>query len=748
MWGRTDSSLYQVAARRLLNFVVNPQGNAVSRPGTRLAWDAKLPDVALLPFFHASGESYVLELGNLYCRVYNGRTLALVGEVVTPFQTVDLRELQWVQFGSTMMLTHRLRPAQELTITSTVSINAARFAPPGDTPGAAPLQAFAPSIAGNPESMPVLVAWNVANSMFSPAIPDHPPRKWRYKWSVLMQHKVTGEVAESLPRDITQYVVGLVASGTVPSTPGVAIDNPTDELVVYRDSPVYIEPGLGAAVPPPSNWVAIQNLFYRGRGDLFGFVGRCAPNERFADFGDDPDYTLPPLRGDSPFKAGEYPAAVAFFQQRRCFAGPTQGFWMSALDEYANHDKPVINWSGQPLSATLLDQFRERGVSMAASDFLLVFTDTNVWCVGRSQVPLDYDTFAAVTRPIYSVGASSLTPLKFGKNVLFVGAQGRGVHALQFADGAFGGGEIAEHAEHLFRGAGQTPTATWLSSRIVSWCYQEEPFRTVWAVRSDGTLLSCTRTIDGRWAWSRHDTGNDKVLSVTAVPRNELAGGLGGFTDVFIAVVRGGVTRIERMTPADVRGLPLYADDEGYNGNAIGSEQLSYPVDAHVIATVTKATGSTISGLAHLEGRKVWASCPGIAPAGPYTVSGGSITTEAGWGPDDATTFKAAFGLSYFADLETLDAAGDRLAQKTVISVGFEVDNAQGLGAGQDFDHLEDWQQRDVDDEYGFPSAASVLAVVNVSGTYGRTGRAVLRQTLPLPVTVLGISREIDVGGR
>jgi hypothetical protein len=719
LWGRTDLEVYASGARSLLNFVVNRQGNSVSRPGTQLAWNAKQNDVVLLPFLHASGESYVLELGHLYVRIYNARTLALITELVTPFQSTDLPELQWAQLGSTMVLTHRLRAAQELTITSAATIVPVRYAPPGDTSGAAALQAFFPSIGGNPPSMPVLVSWTSTGLFVVDAA--HPPRLWKYKVSVVMKNTITGEVAESLPRDITQFVLGNVKDGTVPTAPGSASPLPADgQLVLFADAPIYIEPGLGDAVAAPANWVAVENLYYRGRGQLFGLVGRCAPNERFADFGDEPDYETPPLRGESPFKTGEYPAAVAFFQQRRCFAGPTQRFWMSAVDEFANHDAPIISWRGQPLAATLINRKRERAVSMVAAEHLLLFTDTSVWCVGRPDVPLDFDTFAAVTRTIDEVGSAPLQPLVIDESVLYARAQGRGVRGLQLTQAGYQGGDVSWHAEHLFRGGVQTPTATWVSARIVSWCFQREPFGTVWAVRSDGTLLTCTRTGDGRFAWSRHDTGTDKVLSVCAVPRNELAGGLGGWDDVFVAVVRAGVTRIERMTPPDIRGQPRYASDPKYIGNPIGSQQLSYPVDSYVLATVTKASPTAVLGLNHLEGRDVWLSCPGVDPFGPLRVTGGQVTTPAGWGPKDAVTFTAAVGLPYLCDLELLDAPFERMSQKTVVSVGFEVDNAVGLLVGEDFGKLVEWRQRTVADSYEYPSAASAFVVVNVLGRAAR----------------------------
>lgn len=752
LYGRTDLELFGHGARQLLNFVVNRQGNAITRPGTALAWTAKVPDVVLVPYFPPGAlNGYVLEFGDQYVRVYQANTLALVIELVTPFRTADLPALQWAQSGFLLTLTHQSRAPQEIDFSVPVpTIFPVRYGPLGDNPGDPSLQAVMPSIGGSPPAMPVLVAWQPLTLFVVDAA--HPPREWQYKVSTIVRNILTGEKFETLPRDITDYSQGDQSTGSVAAGPILAL--PADNLLIlFPDAPVYIAPGYGAGVAAPANWVCEEYVYYRGRGRLFGLVGSTRNNASFADFGDEPNYLTPPLRGDSPFRAGEFPAAVAFFQQRRAFAGTAlrgSSWWASAVDQFANFDKPVLNWSGQPLEATLLGRKKESVVTMVQLEHLFVFTDTSVWQVGRNDVPLDFDTLPSVSRPIDEVGARAMQPLVMGDAIVFAEAMGRAVRALSSAgdqSGTFRGRDISWHAEHLFAGAHQTPTAAMESNHIVSWCFQRKPWGVGWAVRADGTLISLSRTGADSWAWTRHDTGSDQVVSVTAVPRLQL-GVDGALDDLFLAVKRGGTTRIERMTALDVRGQPKYVTDPKYSGNPIGSEQFQYPVDSSVVATVTKATGTAVAGLGHLEGREVWASCPGIDPQGPLRVTGGQVTTPAGWGPTGAVTFKAAFGLPYTCDLELLDAAPGRTNQRAIVSVGFEIDGGVGFYVGEDFNHLVEWRQRAVSDSYEFPSAATLFAVVLVKGAWRKTGRSVLRQSKPLPLTVLGITRELEEGGR
>lgn len=749
LWGRTDLELYAHGARRISNFVVNPHGNAVSRPGTKLAWTAKEADVVLLPYIHASGDSYVFEFGHLYVRIYNALTLAMLAELATPFQRTDLPELQWAQTGSVLVVAHHRRWPQEITISGGATIQRVRAAPPGDTPGASPLSAAYPSIGGNPPADPVLVQWQPGTLFVLDAA--HPPREWKYQVSTILRHIYTGEEVETLPRPILKYSFGDVTSGTVSAGPILPL--PSDnQLILFPDAPIYIEPGLGDAVASPSMWVPVENLYYRGRGQIFGLVGRAAPNARFADFADEPNYAIPPLRGDSPFLAGGYPATVAFFQQRRCFAGPGSTWWASASDDWANHDAPLLPWAGQPLEATLAGRRRESIVSMVQLEHLFVFTDTSVWQIGRSDVAMDYDTLPSVVRLVDEVGSKRVMPLVVGDVILWPRAHGRGVRALlPTGQGGVATRDVSWQAEHLFGGSprsgfGRTGGYGIRGLTVRGWTHQQNPWGASWVVRDDGTMLTVTRTGDNGWAWAQHDLG-DEVVSVTSVPQHNFGDGFGGWDDIFVAVRRNGVMRVERMVPYDVRGAPRYVTDPLYSGNPIGSQQLTYPLDSHVVATITKATGTTVTGLGHLEGRDVWASCPGIEPLGPLRVAGGAVTTAVGWGPTGVTVFSAAVGLPFTCELELLDAAPARLHQKTVTKVGFEVDSAVGLEVGEDVGHLVPWRQRDVQDSYESPSAASVVVAVAVRGAWRRSGRAVLRQAKPLPVTVLGVTRELEVGG-
>lgn len=72
MYGRTDIERYYNGCMTMENFLVLPQGGAYRRPGSRYVASVKTASAftRLVPFIFSTTQSYMLEFGNLYMRVY------------------------------------------------------------------------------------------------------------------------------------------------------------------------------------------------------------------------------------------------------------------------------------------------------------------------------------------------------------------------------------------------------------------------------------------------------------------------------------------------------------------------------------------------------------------------------------------------------------------------------------------------------------------------------------------------------
>lgn len=718
LWGRSDLDLFAHGARRLRDFVVSPQGPAVSRPGTFRIGEAKTKEVVLLPLLGPNGAAYVLELGQSYLRVHDPENGYLGIELVTPYLAEHLHELQWAQVGNVLTITHPSYPPREVVVPTAFPFiwqtRLCTFEPPVTAyflkkdGSRAPVPHLTPGFTAPGVTRPT------SNLFFLDAA--HAPKEWRWKVSANLRNMDTGQQVETLPIDVVEYSDGVTTASRQPI--------PNDNLVVLAaDVAVVLNfPSFATPLPAPSSgrWEFLGVNWYRGRGPLFGHLATTRWAQSFVDTGTEPNYARQPLRAENPF-ADYFPAAVAFFQQRRLFAGDNT-LWASATDAWEVFDRPFPPYliADGPITASFLSRRRETIRSLVQHNRLLAFTDVSVWSVeyqpGTEALPSLFG-FALEDE----VGSTKLQPLVVDGAVLYVRAKGRGVRALLLADnGHYATTDISDHAEHFFREPGD---------EIVSWCFQRDPWAIIWAAQSDGGLLSCTRTSRG-WAWAKHTMTGGTVRSVTTVPATRA-------DMVFAAVTRGDTTYIERLTQRDRLTLSPITTDVGEGSIAVDC------ASSHVVPL---AATTVITGLSRFEGRDVWGIAPGNAPQGPLRVTGGQVTVGP-WQTANRTAGNVlvVIGLPFTPELQTLDAGG--LQQKLVTKVGFEVDQAQGLQAGQDFEHLVPWRQRDVRDSYDFPGAASELVVVSAPGAWRKHGRAVLRQSLPQPVTVLGITREIDVGG-
>ena len=119
--GRADSSAYGSWLKTARNFYVHPQGGASNRPGTLFMGEAKYEakECRIIPFVLGEEESYVLELGDKYMRVYSsaGRIASTQGdpyEIATPYSSAEVRYLNYTQYDQKLFLTHPKYPPKQL----------------------------------------------------------------------------------------------------------------------------------------------------------------------------------------------------------------------------------------------------------------------------------------------------------------------------------------------------------------------------------------------------------------------------------------------------------------------------------------------------------------------------------------------------------------------------------------------------------------------------------------------------------
>lgn len=101
MRGRVDTEHYYASAEKLTNMIVRPAGVPVKRAGTRYIQGIDDPDsgktTRLIPFVFSVDESYAIEVGEEYFRIYNndGTANAVDLDLATQYQTLSTLEVEY-----------------------------------------------------------------------------------------------------------------------------------------------------------------------------------------------------------------------------------------------------------------------------------------------------------------------------------------------------------------------------------------------------------------------------------------------------------------------------------------------------------------------------------------------------------------------------------------------------------------------------------------------------------------------------
>lgn len=244
---------------------------------------------------------------------------------------------------------------------------------------------------------------------------------------------------------------------------------------------------------------------------------------------------------------------------------------------------------------------------------------------------------------------------------------------------------------------------------------------------------------------------NPPVVTVTAhglsngtIVFIESVGGMVEVNDLYFLInnVATDTFELQDMAGVDIVGAGYTAYTSG------GTAKATAAIDGSAFTTYefggkARKAVLTIRGLDHLEGEKVSILADGNEHP-EKTVASGAITLD-----DPAS--RVHVGLGYTSDLETLniDTPDGRLEgrPKSVIKVLLKLLLSRGFEAGPNASKLEEWPQRDTEG-YNVPiDLFTGLADQVLEPEWNTNGRVFIRQTKPLPLTVLSVGVNVEVGG-
>lgn len=749
-FGRIDDVKYQSGLAKCRNFITLPHGPATNRPGTAFVREVKdsTKRTKLIPFSFSTTQTMVLEFGDQYVRFHtNGATLLSGGspyEISTPYLEADLFDLHYVQSADVLTITHPNYAPRELK-----RLGATNW---------------------------TLTTISFASSLSAPT-------------------GVTATATTGTGSTTYRYVVTAVGSNGLDESLASSSASVNNNLLTTGNKNTISWTAVSGAVR--------YNIYKQENGSLYGYIGQ-ADGTSFVDDNIAGNIgTTPPLANNPFVLANNYPGAVSYFEQRRCFAGTInqpQNIWMTRTGTESNLSYSLPTQDDDSINFRVAAREANTIRHIVPLNNLILLTSSAEWRV--TSVNSDALTPTTVSvKPQSYIGASNVQPVIVNNNLIYGAARGGHMRELAYNWQASGyiTGDLCLRSPHLFDGFTVTDLA-----------YSKAPTPIVWCISSTGKLLGMTYVPEQQvGAWHQHDTdGTFESCCVVAE----------GDEDRLYLVARrtiNGVTKryVERMasrfwaTQADA----FYVDcGSTFNGANTGSttvtvsggttwgpaDELTITASAALFAfpaqtdvndaivltatdgtvyrlTISSTTSTTvakarvdktlasalrntailsyvfardsISGLTWLEGKTVSILADGAVHP-QRVVTSGTITL-------DQASSKVQIGLPIVADLQTLpwaaqiDAAYGQGRYKNVNKIWLRVYASSGIFAGPDVANLTEAKQRTTE-PYGSPPALKSQEIeIVIDPSWNDSGQVFIRQSDPLPLTAVSMTLEVSIGG-
>ena len=636
--GRNDLSKYPAGCKTLENIVIYPHGAAARRPGTQFIAEVKTSSAKtrLIPFEFSTTQTYILEFGNQYMRVYKDKGQVLSGgsafEISTPYLTAELFDIKFAQSADVMYITHPSHETKKLSRT-------------GHT------------------------AWTLATVDFT-----------------------NGPFLDTNTSTTTFQPSGTSGSVNITASANTFVSTDVGRLIRIGDGIAKVTGFTSATV------VAVTT------------------STNFANTNAVTDWSLGAFSETTGF-----PSCVTFFEQRLVFAATLnnpQTIYFSKSGDYENMDANIGGTvaDDDAIVYTIASNQVNAIRFMAASRTLIIGTAGGEFTVTGGGDNNAITPTNIMIKKQSNHGAANIDAVAVANATLFVQRAKRKIRELAYnfdVDG-YTAPDLTILAEHVTEGG------------IIEMAYQEEPLAIIWCVRNDGELVALTYQREQQVvAWHRHvfagafGSGNAVCESVAVIPTEDSE------YELYMIIKR----TINGATKRYVEFLNTFDFDESDNTsfNFLDS-QLSY----------SGSSATTISGLSHLEGQEVSILADGATHPNK-TVSSGSITL-------DRAATKVKIGLGYTSLLKTMriDAGAQngtsQAKTKRIYEVTARLYESVGVEIGPDLNNMERVPFRTSSDpmDQGIPPFTGDKEV-EFRGDYDTDGFMIVRQTQPLPLTILSL---------
>lgn len=756
MFGRIDDVKYQTGAATMKNFVATPQGPAENRAGFAFVREVKdsTKRTRLIPFTYSTTQTMVIELSPGYIRFHTqGGTLMSGGvpyEIANPYAEADLFDIHYVQSADVMTLVHPNYAPRELRRLGATNwtLTTINF--------------------GSPIAAPT----GVTATRYIPASSSTNADTYE-----TMSYVVTAITADEIGESVSSSVASV--------TNNIFVTGATNTI----------------------SWSAVAGAsryrVYKLLGGLYGYIGSTTTTS-IVDNNIAPDLSVTPPIYDNEFvSAGNYPGAVSYFEQRRCFAGTInepQKIWMtkSGTESNLSYGLPIRDDDRIEFRVAAREANTIRHIVPLTQ--LLLLTGSAEWRV--SSLNSDEITPTTISvRPQSYIGASNVQPVIINNALVYCGARGGHIRELGYNWQASGfiTNDLSIRSAHLFD-----------NYEISDMAFAKAPIQMVWFVSTSGMLLGLTYTPEQQvGAWHKHDTdgvfesctvvaeGNEDRLYVVVkrtingqtkryVERmssrhfDSIEGAFfvdsgatynGTNTTATTVTVSGGTT----WGPADVLTITASTAIFTYPGTGDVNDAIvltdsagnKYRLTIRSTTSTTVATArvdvtlpvalrntattlysfarNTISGLSWLEGKTVSILADGaVQPR--KVVTSGTITI-------DRASSIIHIGLPYESDLQSLPLAmgiDNGMGQgryKNVNKAWLRVYQSSGIFIGPNPQNLVEAKQRTTE-PYGTPPELKTEEIqIMLTPSWLDSGQVFVRQSDPLPLSIVGMTLEVAIGG-